>query len=290
MNEPKAIDIDLPRDLGELFRDRLVQLGYDATGLDEPTKMIRTYLKVSRRLISVQPRKILKAKNFVCPPSHIQGLSKIESTIQSGGDLTPYLSEKIVHRDFQDQLLLHWGVYHLHLGTQMQSNGFMGRTKHLLFCRFDHEHGYFIDVLPHGVWTKRSLVTIVHDNWPDSIEKFRLHGVEGDSLGEKRIRNLRKRNMNFCIELKDGDVYAPLGGGVTCSGDNILDVMEADRLLYWAKDKQSKITIDLEKIRKRARDRGFVFAVPARFKLYLEGETFFAVEVCSRYMLPLAFP
>ncbi len=91
MNNSIAIDIDLPRDLGAICRDRIVQLGYNAKGLGDSRKMVRTYFSVCRRLVSLQPRKVLKAKEFQCPPNHMQGFAKIESTIESGGDLTPFL-------------------------------------------------------------------------------------------------------------------------------------------------------------------------------------------------------
>ncbi len=290
MTDTIAIDIDLPRDLGDFFRDKIVQLGYDEKGLDDPAKSVRTYLSVSRRLVSLKPRRILRAKDFVCPPNFCQGLNNIESTIRSGGDLTPHLSDSIEHRDYQDQLHLHWGIHHLHLGATMQPNGFIKRTKYLLFCRFDDDSAYLIAVLPHKVWTKQSLVTTLHDNWPDSIGNFRLRGVEGDSLEDKQIRSLRKRNMNYCIEMEDGIVYAPIGGGVACSGDNTLDVIRADRLLFWAEDMQQKIISDFKEVEKRANKRGIFFADPAKFKLSLKGKTFFAVEVHSGYSLPLVCP
>ncbi len=290
MNDSIAIDIDLPRDLGDIYRDRIVQLGYDAKGLNDPAEMVRTYFSVCRRLVSLQPRKVLKAKEFQCPSNHVQGLAKIESTIRSGGNLTPYLSETIKHRDFQDQLHLHWGIHHLHLGAKMRADGFVERTNHLLFCRFDNDNAYFIDVLPHGVWTKQNLITILHENWPDSIYQFRLPGVEGDSLEDEQIQNLRAKNSNHGIGMKDGVVYAPLGGGVTFSGANTGDVYEVDYMLSWAGEMQKKVIGDFEEIEKRARERGIFFADPAKFKLCLVGDTFLAIEMHSGYRLPLPSP
>ena len=287
MNDSIAIDIDLPRDLGDIYRDRIVQLGYDAKGLNDPAEMVRTYLSVCRRLVSLQPRKVLKAKEFQCPSNHVQGLAKIESTIRSGGDLTPYLSERIKHRDFQDQLHLHWGIHHLHLGTKMQSNDFVKRTKYLLFCRFDDDHAYFIDMLPHGVWTRQDLLTILHKNWPDSIKDFSLHGVRGDSLDDEQVKGLREKNVNYCIEMKDKTVYAPLGGGTTFSGANTCDDYEADYMLHWAEEMQKEIISDFEEIEKGARERGILFADPAKFKLCLVGDTFCAIETYSGYKLLL---
>lgn len=290
MNNSIAIDIDLPRDLGAIFRDRIVQLGYDAKGLNDPAEMIRAYLSVGRRLVSLQPRKVLKAKEFQCPPNHIQGLAKIESTIRSGGNLTPFLSDEIKHRDFQDKLLLHWGIHHLHLGTKMRSDGFVKRTDDLLYCRIDKDCAYFINILPHGFWTEQNLLSVLHGNWPDSIKRFRLLGVEGDLLEDEEIESLRAKNANHSIKMQDEVVYAPLGDGVTCSGDNIRDVYEADYLLYGARKMQEKIIGDFEDIEKRARERGVAFAAPAKFKLCLVGTTFFAIEMHSGYRLPLPLP
>lgn len=285
-----AIDIDLPRDLGVIYRDRIVQLGYDAKGLGDSRKMVRTYFSVCRRLVSLQPRKVLKAKEFQCPPKHIQGLAKIESMIQSGGDLTPFLSVEIRHRDFQDKLLLHWGIHHLHLGAKMRSDGFVKRTDDLLYCRFDKDYAYFINVLPHGFWTEQNLISILHENWSDSIKHFRLPGVKGDSLEDEQIQSLRAINYNYCVGMKDGAVYAPLGGGVTRSGANSRDAYEADYMMSWARKMQKKVINDFGNIEARARERGISFADPAKFRLCLDGDTFFAVEMHSGYRLPLPSP
>ena len=220
MKDSIAIDIDLPIDLGDICRDRMVQLGYTAKGLDDPEKMVRTYLSVCRRLVSLQPRKVLKAREFSCPPNHLQGLANIESAIRSGDDLTPFLSDQIKHRDFQDKLLLHWGIHHFHLGAKMRSDGFVKRTDDLLYYRFDKDYAYFIDVLPHGYWTEQNLISILHENWPDSIKHFRLPGVKGDSLEDEQIQALRAINSNHCIGMKDGVVYAPPGGGTTFWGEH----------------------------------------------------------------------
>ena len=238
----------------------------------------------------MQPRKVLKAKEFKCPSNHLLALGSIESAIGSGDDLTPYLSDTIKHRDFQDKLHLHWGIHHLHLGTNMQSDGFVKRTKHLLYCRFDAENAYFIDVLPHGVWTSQDLLTTLHENWAESIRDFRLSSIKGDSLEDEKIQSLRTIKFNYCVEMKDGTVYAPLGGGVTRSGANSRDVFEADYLMSWACSMQEKVTNDLVGIEARARERGISFADPAKFKLRLVGDTFFAIEMHSGYRLPLPSP
>ncbi len=234
------------------------------------------------------PRRVLKAKDLACPPEHARSLAKIEHVIQEGDDLTPYFSRKIKSLEYNDGLLNHWGIHHLHLGTELESDGFMQRTERLLFCRFHAGHAYLIDVLPHeGSWTLQRLIRTLHDNWPDSIKHLRLHGIAADHLEDEQVKNLRGRNINHVVGVADGAVYAPLGGGTTGSGRNLLDVMQADQWIDWASQREEEIVRDFDDIRARAQTRGITFPDTAEFKLTVKGETFCAVEIHSGYTLPL---
>ena len=285
------IDIDLKQDFANLCRDLLVELGYKSEEIAEiahDENAIRALLGVRRRFVPPQRRSIAKSKGFFCPPEFVQGLAEIEEKIESGDDLAPHLSRRLVNPHYKDDLLNHWGLHHLHLGTSIESDGFVQRTKHLLFCRFEDENAYFIDVLPHeGAWTLQRLVEEIHDNWPDTIRRHRFQNGTADFLSDTHVKVLRSKNTNHCVSVRDGTVYLPLGGGVTSSGDNVIDIAQADYWLECVGKQQEEIIKDFPNIKERARSRGIMFPEIARFELTMLGDTFCATETSSNYILYL---
>ena len=285
------IDIDLKHDFANLCRDLLVELGYkfeEVSGIVDDENAIRALLGVRRRFVPSQRRSIAKSKGFSCPPEYVQGLAELEQKIESGDDLAPYLSKRLVNPHYKDDLLNHWGLHHLHLGTSIESDGFVQRTKHLLFCRFEDENAYFIDVLPHeGAWTLQRLVEEIHENWPDTIRRHRFQDGTADFLSDTHVKVLRSRNTNHCVAVPDGTVYLPLGGGVTSSGDNMIDVAQAAYWLKWVESQQEEIIKDFPNIKERARVRRIIFSEIAKFELTVLGDTFCATETSSNYTLHL---
>lgn len=290
MTAPRTVDIDLRRDLVEIYRAELDRLGYDARGISGDADLLRAYFGVCRRLVFPQPRQILKSKSFSCCPKYHDGLAQIEQIVREGGDLTPYLSKKIRDLEYNDGMLNDWGIHHLHLGERVKQDGFVCRTRPLLHCRFEEGYAYFIDVLPHGSWTKQKLIQTMHENWPDMMAQYLASGVSGDKLTDEQISILRKKHLNYCVEVESGIAYLPIGGGANTSGTNILDVARANRFLDWAQRMEKKIINDFPEIETRASERGIRFATPAVFRMRVSPEMFWAVETESNYALPLENP
>ena len=257
------------------------------------TSLVRGYFGVCRRLISLEPRHILKSKNFSCTPEHRNALTEIEQLILYGGNLTPYLSRRIKKFNYNDLLLNDWGIHHLHLGTEMDPDGFINRTdigRPLLYCHFAGDYAYFIDILPHGSWTSQKLITTMHENWPELLSFFRQSHRNRTRLSDEEIKELRRKKINYFITMNDGTTYSPLGEGSTLAGTNIYDVMRTNQYLGEVDRKQQEIIADFPEIENRARERGISFGEPPRFELRLIGGTFCAVESYSGYNLPLSYP
>ena len=293
MTGTKTIDIDLRRNLVAIYRAELTRLRYDVSGIDDDAELMRVYFGVCRRLISPQPRQILKAKDFLCSAEHNAALTQIEQLTHDGGDLAPYLSKTIMDLNYNDALLNDWGIHHLHLGTKVESDGFVERDGPLLFCRFEDKDAYFIAILPHGSWSKQKLVKTIHENWPAQIDRYLARGIKGvkpNRLSDDDIAALRKANINCFIELEDGSIYLPIGSGTVSSGKNLLDVRQADMCLNWAERMQRKIIDDFPAIEERARARGIQLPDPAVFEMRIWQEGFWAVETSSAYGLVLGTP
>ena len=245
----------------------------------------------------MEPRHILKSKNFSCIPEHRNALAEIEQLILDGGNLSPYLSRRIKKFNYNDLLLNDWGIHHLHLGTEMDPDGFINRTdigRPLLYCRFEGDCAYFIDILPHdGNWTSQKLITTIYDNWPELLSCFFDGVTETETrLSDEEIKELRRKRINYFITMNDGTTYSPLGGGSTFAGTNIYDVMRTNQYLGEVDRKQQGIIADFPEIENRARKRGISFGEPPRFELRLIGGTFCAVESYSKIpsLFPLSYP
>lgn len=288
MTEPGIININFRHDLVAILRTEFIRLGYDVSSIVDDIELIRIHFGVRRRLVSWASRQILKPKVFSCPPDYRNALASIECLVKNGNDLTPYLSKKIRQLDCNDSLLNDWGIHHLHLGTKVESDGFIERTDTLLYCRFETNQAYFIDILPHGNWAQQKLIKTMLENWPELFSRFQLKGIlPGKSLTDGEIDALRKSQMSIPYFSEDGAVYSPVGGGVTSAGCNTFDVLNTSSGLCWARHMQDTIIKDFSDVEERARQNGVLFSYPAEFKLCLMDESFCAVEISSGYTLPL---
>ena len=97
--DSESIDMNFRRDLVACLRLELENLGYYFGSVADDRPTLIACLSAFRRMVPVQPRQVLKARDFTCPSEHYRGLENIEGIIQMGGDLTPYLSKGIKRLD-----------------------------------------------------------------------------------------------------------------------------------------------------------------------------------------------
>ena len=253
--------------------------------------VVHTFLNLTKRLVRPSPRTVLKTRNFSCPPDLATGLTEAERKISSGEDLSPHLSSRLRNPIFNDQLLNDWGIHHVHLGTTLDSDGFVNRTGPVLFALFDNTNAYLIDVLPHGSWSLQRLVKELHDNWPASINHFRLNGALGlaTSDSDKDVATLRKVKVNTMVDLGGGVVYAPIGGGYSASGLSTEVVIQSDRYARRLRQMQQAIVQDIEAIAKEAKTKAKAVSFPEcpHFELQIDNGDLYAIEVNCMVAVPL---
>jgi len=283
------MEIDLYRDWVAHLKNELAAFGYDTTQMQSPEAVVHTFLNLTKRLVRPSPRTVLKTQNFSCPPDLAAGLTEVERKISSGKDLSPHLSRLLRNPSFNDPLLNDWGIHHVHLGTTLDSDGFVVRTGSVLFARLDNTNAYLINVLPHGSWSLQRLVKELHDNWPASIKHFRLNGVLGlaTSVSDKDVATLRKGNVNTMVDLGGGVVYAPIGGGYSTSGLSTEVVIQSDRCVRRLRQMQQAIVQDIQTIAKEATAKGVTFPECPRFELQIDNGDLYAVEVNCMVAVPL---
>jgi len=232
----------------------------------------------------------MKADNFTCPTDLIAGLDNLERKIIAGDDLSPHLS-KSVSKNYEgtDDLLNDWGIHHLHLGIVME-NGFVKRTKPVLFCKVTENVIYFIVVKLHGEWTEQSLLTTVYRNWPDLIKPFIIPGAVSvyNKQTNEDIKKLRKGHANHSVELQPGTVIYPPGGGYATDGTSNEVVNEVFKRLRILTEFEERKKENESNIRRRIIAKKKTPARTLKFKLEIKGDSPFAYEIYSKEVFSLS--
>ena len=106
-------------------------------------------------------------------------------------------------------------------------DGFCTRTGPILFCCFDRNSVYFLDILQHGrahttVWVNEDILRVIKDNWPKPLDRYRLKGNHNlsPSLTPEEKLTLRKKHCNRALEI-DGSRYLSPGMGLLGTGESV---------------------------------------------------------------------
>jgi hypothetical protein len=199
-------------------------------------------------LLLQRPRTPHQSAELQANPKRSQyadALDEIMRRISAGGDLMPFLSRgiktpyepitvrkaKMHQRKHRDLLLADWGIHHLHLSTTIEHDGFVKRTRDLLFAIFASDDAYLLDIYGHGDWVLHAVVEVAVRNWPRARIFREIHGVVGLSQqysDEDRLE-LRKAGVAQLLEI-DGKVYMP--PGQTTAGTPLDVTLRVNELMW----------------------------------------------------------
>jgi hypothetical protein len=215
----------------------------------DASELLIIYGNWCNRLVKAQPRrvhesKVLRANPHASDPQYGPGLAQIIAKLQNGEDISPHLSRRIcwgyetagasgdtlLGRKDLDLMLSDWGVHHLHLSTEVETDGFVKGSKYLPFAVFQPNDAYLIDIKEHGAWTNTDLVRVIVDEWPDAGLVQEVMGIKGlvYSRSETERKMLRDAGIVTIIEI-DGRFYLPTARMSSC-GTPLRAVRTADRV------------------------------------------------------------
>lgn len=271
----------------------------------DATDLLITWFNWSWRMIAVHPRQVHLSREFVANPlrQRYSALPKLLTDIHNGVDLKKYLSRGVLHVTTPrssaaagtdrkrsrhiDPMLNAWGIYHLHIGNKVDRDGFVGRTKDLLFVVFRRGYAFVLDIMPHGAWARESLIRIILGNWPQAQLVDKLEGVIGLSrpIDDDERLVLMQNHINTAVEI-DGAVYMPQGG-IMASGVPMGAVRSADWTMQMIEDFIERVRADPAFLVELMRSRGI--AVPDELKLnfLIDDSGFGLIEPQSKTLFKL---
>ena len=156
---------------------------------------IYLYQRYKCRINEPKKRLIKEASELYIPEQYKQRYQSIKSDITKGVDLKKYQSKKLKNLDYDDDMLSHWGIQHLHFGIATEHDGFVKRTDELLFIYFSIETAYVIGVFDHDSWNNPEIIELMHRNWPHLLAKLGLK-TGSIKLSSKDYKSSRIKNVN----------------------------------------------------------------------------------------------
>jgi hypothetical protein len=297
--EPMEIEADFRTDLCNWCREALQRNGYKVRTRvkDKVTKKLGAeavedyyyviqYFNVEHRFIKPKPRKVVKHTGFTCPEADAEGLETFLEKVENGGELMRHASTKIMKADYADALLNDWYIHHFHLGLTIGKKGFIKRTKNVLFAIVTHDAVCCIGVQPHDddhgkePWSQKSLLRVVHEHWPFLMEQWRLLGVLGstEQPTDEEIQKLRDAGVVVPLQMPDGAVYAPIGGGYATSLDSGQAVARTMLYLKTVTAGEKWLRENIDEVASWAATQGKTLPVTPKFKLRMTEDALFADE------------
>lgn len=225
------VTIDLCDDLNTVAYKNLLAMGYNDVSKDDALNL---YYNCIKRKVDRRPRKVYVAKEMKCPEGYEVALAEFISKVESGDNLVPFQSRKILHVDYNDLLLNDWNIHHFHLTRRMRTDGFACRSKYQLFAYVTEASFYIIQIYPHDtvdLYSRQDIVRILHTNWPEVISRYRIKGVESlpEEIDDHQYGQLRDSHISTFVEVEKGCIYAMLGGGYMSNGFSTEALMVADK-------------------------------------------------------------
>ena len=228
------LDVALKEDYKENLFQNMLRLGIKDIDRDN---VIRQYWNMQKRLISDRPRRVVYSKEFHCPEEYERALAEFEERVRKGGNLHPFMSDKILKSSYNDLLLNDWNIYHFHLTRRFRDDGFAARNKYEIFAYVTDDAFYMVQIYLHSedhLYSKQEMVRIIRDNWPGLLERFHLNGVSclSEKVDDSSYEMLRKAHISTMVELGENEVYGMIGGGYASNGYSVEALRKAD---FWEK-------------------------------------------------------
>lgn len=237
-------------DMARECRKKLISAGYSDPTSAEDEDIVRAYLNVRRRRVSIRRRAVHRAA-YSAPPNLVEGEKKFLAKAEAGDDLLPHQSTRLEQPDYEDGMLNDFGIQHFHLGTTQHPTrpNFVARTNPLLFAMVQEDDLYCIGYYGHGEWSRATLLDVIHENWPDTIAGYSVDGVKlAHSYTDDEHEKLRRADINVATQRPDGTIHMGPGGGITLAGTSIRDMRDLMSARQICSELESAVVVEVRKL------------------------------------------
>ncbi len=277
-----AVQLDFRSDWFGFVREVLTAWGHPPDASDADSAISRRMFNLAKRRVEPGIRQVFESAEFNCPKEHLIGWNALKAKLERGDDVVPHLSTALGRDpDYDDGLLNDWGIHHFHLGMAHHPGvpGFVARTGPLVFGRVTPTQFYAVNVYDHDGWSRKAVIETIWRNWPEVLEPFQLKGVlPGDGTTDEEHGSLRDAGIAVIVQLADGTMLMPPGGGLTTAGTSISVAMESIRHLGHVDVCERWVASNAETIAMKAAEIGKPLAVPLRLRLLINRQGWYALD------------
>ncbi len=199
---------------------------YDSSKYDS----VYWYQRYKHRIIDSKKWELIEASDLLIPSKYLPAYELIKQDILNGESLKKYQSRKLKILDYDDDMLSHWGIQHLHLGLEVKSDGYIERTSDLLFVFFKEAKAYIVGVYNHTSWCDIDIIESIHKNWPSELCVYKSNS-DAPHLTQEQYKALRSKKSCCNIVVSDGTEYMAPGVGVTANGASIKSKFNFDKII-----------------------------------------------------------
>jgi hypothetical protein len=190
------------------------------------------WLHYRARRIPQRPRVVVLSPQAAGHCARYPAIDRIRAELMRGGDLSPWLSDRIRRRKADpkaDLMFNDWQISHFHLGDFYEARNKIKRTTSgtLLFAHIKPDRAVLLDVQPHMSWTMTALLRILLDVSPADMPELKgIQGSRNRPLTDDQLFNLRSNGYTAPIEI-GGKVFMSPGMGIAAS-------QHATRLVHYS--------------------------------------------------------
>ena len=222
-----------------IMLEELAEVGRDVHSLSNTDEIFLAYFNICLLFPQPQTDYVHIHNDIECPPENKEGYELLVKKMRYGEKFSAHLSRTTKQTENHDFMLYDWGIYHFHLGTTKDNDGYIQRTKKLLYAYIINDHIYFLGIFDHGKWNDQEFIEIIHKYYPWSIYGWKIDGRPEVIFDEKDRKKLRNIHVNTFVTVADGTTYTGPGYGITAAGTS-------SRVRMWANSKHHE-SLNLEK-------------------------------------------
>lgn len=254
--------MNLFTDLKEITRKHLDQLNVQYPAAANVEDLLLLAINHERKTIRAIPRVVHASPEFESNRKQLNAqmqsaLTEILSKFERGEDVNGHLNTQSITPERRDPMIPDWAIYHLHISNHKtnQNGMFYARTGLLAFVWVTDSDAYFVDIAPHGSWTRQEFLRIIDRTWPDLLKPFKLQSATtANTPSDADLKMLRKANVNVIVPLGNS-VIAPPGGGLAKDGTPVQNSERADVTMYLIKNLGKFVSQNSDRLKSEIADK-----------------------------------